>query len=71
MKKATLGFIVSRTYGHAVLRNQFKRRCRSLFKNLFIKNNITIGLIVIPKKKNISFKKLSNVFNKIYTNVIN
>ena len=61
-----LGFIVSKKYGNSVNRNLFKRRCRNLFRNELVKRKINIALIVIPRKKNVSFLNISTSFRILY-----
>ena len=65
-----ISFIVSKKLGIAVLRNQFKRRCRMLFLH---NNNIhqkTLQIIVRPQKKlnnNYSWDELTSTFNEFYS----
>ena len=60
-----LGLIVSKYYGNAVVRNLFKRRCRSLFRNNLIKRGSCIALIIRPKKLNISFMDMKAAFESL------
>ena len=55
---SVVGFIVSKRYGNAVSRNLFKRRCRALFHNLFIKHNAGIALIIKPNMANLSYSQI-------------
>ena len=64
LKKAGIGFLVSRKYGNAVQRNLFKRRCRALYKNFNFKNK-KASVIIRPLIKNISFAKLNRDFKKL------
>jgi len=60
-----ISFIVSKKLGSAVLRNQFKRRCRMLF----FKKNKTLQIIIRPQKKlenNYSWNELTNTFKEFY-----
>ncbi|MFQ6610881.1 MAG: ribonuclease P protein component [Fidelibacterota bacterium] len=64
-----LGISVSKSYGKAHDRNLFKRRCRSLFKNMsFIHQNICI--IVKPRRKLLAYSQLLSSFNK-FESIIN
>ena len=64
-----LGMIVSRQYGNAVERNRLKRRCRSLFKTVFVDEGAEIALIVRPKNQNLSFYLIKNSFMAIYDKI--
>ena len=67
----SLGFVLPRSLGMANKRNQFKRRCRSIVRNLFSKDKIpTIGLIVAPKKLDITYKELCKSFELLSDNII-
>ena len=62
---SAISFIVNRKKGGAILRNQFKRRCRALF-NLYKKNELkNIRIIIKPNKvlkNNFSWQELSLSF---------
>ena len=66
-----LGLIVSKKYGNAVQRNLFKRRCRSVYKTIFLNNNTNISLIVRPKKPNINNKSIYKSFTSIKEEIAN
>lgn len=66
-----LGLIVSKNYGNAVQRNLFKRRCRFLFKTIFLNNNCNVSLIVRPKKQNINNKSIYKSFTSIKEKITN
>ena len=66
-----LGLIVSKKYGNAVQRNLFKRRCRSVFKTMFLNNNTNVSLIVRPKKPNINNKSINKSFSSIQEKIRN
>ena len=57
-----LGFIVSKKYGNAVRRNQFKRRCRSKYSG-FKKNGFKYTLIIKPMKQNVAWPNILHCFN--------
>ena len=57
--RPALGLIVAKYYGNSVARNLFKRRCRVLFKSVFINRGALVSLIVRPNKKDISFIDMS------------
>ena len=68
--KCEISFIVSRKLGKAILRNQFKRRCRSLFMQMQQKQTKKIQLIIKPKKKlinNYSWIELTRSFEEFYS----
>ena len=64
-----LGLIVSKYYGNSVARNLFKRRCRSLFKSVFIDQGAMVALVVRPNKQNISFVNMGAAFGKLYEKI--
>ena len=64
-ERPVLGLSVSTSYGNAVKRNRFKRRCRELFKKYFINRNLSIALIVRPSMQNIKYTELNFAFNKL------
>jgi ribonuclease P protein component len=66
---ASLGFAVSTKYGAAHQRNLFKRRCRSVFRMLFINRCVKVFLIVRPKTKNISYQSVSASFSTFYDKI--
>jgi|TARA_B100000809_G_C14951437_1_gene464011 ribonuclease P protein component len=66
-----LGLIVSKKYGNAVQRNLFKRRCRSAFKTIIVKNVPNIALIIRPKKPNINNKSIYKSFTSIKEEIAN
>ncbi len=58
--------MVNRQYGNAPSRNTFKRRVRFLFYDLKKKHtNLSIGLMVKPLKKNISYIDLQDSFMEL------
>ncbi len=57
-----LGLSVTKYYGNSVARNLFKRRCRALFKSVFINQGAMIALIVRPNRQNISFVDIVTAF---------
>jgi len=58
-----LYLMVNRKYGSAPSRNTFKRRVRFLFQNLKKKHaNLSIGLMVKPLKKNVTYSDLKISF---------
>ena len=61
-----LGFIVSTKYGSAVERSLFKRRCRSIFRTLFVNRGARVSMIVRPNSKNISYNSILNSFSSVY-----
>ena len=67
--KPSLGFAVSKHYGNSVSRNLFKRRCRALFKSVFINRGAAVALIVRPNKQNISFIDMNAAFGKLYEKI--
>ena len=64
-----LGLIVSKHYGNSVVRNLFKRRCRTLFRIAFINRGALVALVVRPNKQNISFKNMSDAFGELYEEI--
>tara|TARA_B100000315_G_C14404152_1_gene507870 strand:+ start:148 stop:417 length:270 start_codon:yes stop_codon:yes gene_type:complete len=66
---ASLGFAVSTKYGTAPQRNLFKRRCRSVFRMLFINRRTRVSLIVRPKTKNISYQSVLTSFSAFYDKI--
>lgn len=66
---AAIGFIVSKRYGNAVVRNLFKRRCRSLFYKIFIAPDAEIAIIIHPKTKNISYVNIESALEGLYAKV--
>ena len=64
-----LGLSVTKYYGNSVARNLFKRRCRALFKSVFISRGAMVGLIVRPNKQNISFIDMNAAFGKLYEKI--
>ena len=63
---SAIGFIVSKQYGNAVVRNLFKRRCRSLFYKIFIKPDADMAIIIHPKTKNISYLNIEIALEGLY-----
>ena len=64
-----LGFAVSTKYGSAAQRNLLKRRCRSVFRMLFINRCAHVSLIVRPKAKKISYKSILTSFSAFYDKI--
>ena len=67
---SAISFIVNRKKGGAVLRNQFKRRCRALFNSY--KNNELKNMRIIIKpnkvlKNNYSWKELNLSFESFFS----
>ena len=63
-----IGFIVSKKFGNAFKRNQFKRRCRSLYSEQ-ISNNNYIALVIKPNNNNYNFNHLKKAFNGLFAYV--
>ena len=64
-----IAFIVNRKCGNAILRNQFKRRCRALFLNTQKTQSKKIKMIIRPNKKlknNYSWLELTRSFEEFY-----
>ena len=61
-----LGFSVSKRYGNSVQRNLFRRRCRFVFRKLFINRGVSLSIIVRPKSKNLSYQSIFKSFSSIY-----
>ena len=61
-KNAGLGFVVNKNLGSSVNRNLFKRRFRDLYFNFFAKNNIKIGMIILPKRINLKKQEVTKSF---------
>ena len=56
--------MIARKYGSAPLRNTFKRRAKVLFDGLVKQYaHLSIGLMVTPLKKDISYQELQQCFN--------
>ena len=66
---ASLGFAISTKYGGAPQRNLFKRRCRSVFRMLFVSRRAQVLLIVRPKTKNISYQSVLASFSAFYDKI--
>jgi len=64
-----MGLIVSKYYGNSVSRNLFKRRCRFLFRTMFINRGANVALIVRPNKQNISFMDIRTSFRGLYEQI--
>ena len=45
-----LGFVISKKLGSSVTRNLFKRFLRGLYFDAFVKNNVKIAMIILPKR---------------------
>ena len=60
-----IGFIVSTKYGSAVERNLLKRRCRQIFKNLFVSNCINISIVVNTRSEIVSYQALLGAFKTL------
>ena len=59
-----LGFILPRSIGSAVNRNNFKRKCRAAFYEIKNKKPSTpFGVIVKPKNITLDFTKIHTSFN--------
>ena len=67
--RPALGLIVAKYYGNSVSRKLFKRRCRVLFKSVFINRGAMVALIVRPNKQDISFIDMSASFGKLYEKI--
>ena len=61
-KGPRLGMIVSKRYGNSVQRSLFKRRCRSLFKELILDFDSKICIIVQPIKGRCTFSEIRDAF---------
>jgi len=66
---SSLGFAVSTKYGTAPQRNLLKRRCRSVFRMLFVNRCAKVFLIVRPKTKNISYQSVFASFSTFYDKI--
>tara|TARA_B100001750_G_C15336494_1_gene510044 strand:+ start:320 stop:586 length:267 start_codon:yes stop_codon:yes gene_type:complete len=65
--KPLIGFAVNKRLGNAVIRNRFKRRCRSLF---FSKNFSTpLHLVVQPVVPLEKILHLPGCFKKLYESI--
>ena len=64
-----LGLSVKKYYGNSVARNLFKRRCRALFKSVFINRGAMVGLVVRPNKQNISFIDMNAAFGRLHEKI--
>ncbi len=60
-----IGFIVSAKYGSSVERNLLKRRCRQIFKNLFVSNCINVWIVVNTRSKIVSYQALLSAFKTL------
>jgi len=58
-----LGFLVNKRLGTAVDRNKFKRSFRSLYFESFVKNNIKIAVIILPKTIKLKKVEIIKSFN--------
>ena len=67
--RPALGLSVAKYYGNSVARNLFKRRCRALFKSVFINRGAMVALVVRPNKQNISFIDMNASFGKLYEKI--
>ena len=67
--RPALGLIVTKYYGNSATRNLFKRRCRALFKSVFISRGVMVALIVRPNKQNISFFDMNAAFGGLYEKI--
>ena len=65
----SIGFAVSTKYGAAHQRNLFKRRCRSVFRMLFINRCAQVLLVVRPKTKNVSYNSVLTSFSAFYDKI--
>ena len=50
-KNEALGFIINKKLGGAVVRNNFKRKCRALYSMLLKNQKNVLALIVYPQCK--------------------
>ena len=67
--RPALGLSVAKYYGNSAARNLFKRRCRALFKSVFINRGAMVCLVVRPNKQNISFIDMNAAFGKLYEKI--
>jgi len=65
----SIGFAVSTKYGAAHQRNLFKRRCRSVFRMLFINRCAQVLLVVQPKTRNVSYRSVLTSFSSFYDKI--
>ena len=68
-KNFGIAFILSRKLGNAVIRNKFKRRCRSLFLNAKQNRPEQLQVLIWPQKKltnNYSWLELTRAFEEFY-----
>ena len=56
---------LSKKFGNSSKRNQFKRRCRSLYSEQ-ISNNNYIALVIKPNNNNNNFYNLKKAFNSLF-----
>ena len=59
------GITASKKLGNAIKRNFAKRRIRSLFYKILLKNNVLIKDYVIICKKGILFEKFDNLYQEL------
>ena len=55
-----IGFILSKKFGNAVVRNKFKNQARNLYKTFF--KDLKVSIIVRPLKKGVSYNELKKSF---------
>ena len=68
-RPSAVGFIVSKHYGNAVSRNLFKRRCRSLFQNTFVKYESNMAVIIRPNTKNVPYPNIEFALENLYEKI--
>ena len=67
----SLGFVVPKKLGLANRRNYFKRQCRAEFYKIHNNNNAqSVALVVKPKSINIAYDEISDIFNKLSSELL-
>lgn len=67
--KHNVGFTVSKKYGNAVSRNLFKRRCRTIYNEIFIDKLYDCAVIITPMMNNINYKQIAVDCNKLIEHI--
>ena len=63
--------MVAKKYGSAPLRNTFKRRAKFLFDSLVRQySHLSIGLMITPLKKDVSYQELQQCFNQFNKTIL-
>ena len=61
-------FIINKKAGSASARNLFRRRARSLYRQLVVKKHNKIDMIIIPKTINLTWIDIKNSFELMLKN---